>query len=98
MRKKFFWMLGEENSVGAVANQTEELEEVHVGVESVLDDLQSQRREGTHGVAYGVEAAPAREDEKALQQRLTASDILQLEVRHSECKLQTEREKGERGE
>lgn len=44
------------------ADQPEEFEEVHVGVEPVLDDLQPLRRQDAHGVPDGVESSAAGEN------------------------------------
>lgn len=57
-------------------DQPEELEEVDVGVELVLNDLQPLSREDAHGVTNSIEPTAAREDKESLQQGQAAGDVL----------------------
>jgi len=74
--------------------QSEEFEEVQVGVEDVLYLLQLRLAEGTHGVAHPVEPHATGEDDEALQQSLAAGDVLQLQVWDTKGKLGSVETKG----
>lgn len=76
----------------------EKLEEVDISVEGVFDLLQARLREGTHGVAYAVEATPTRENDETLQQLLTAGDLLQSQVWHAVRKLHANHKSNQRGQ
>lgn len=68
-------------------DQSEKLEEVEIGVEFFFNGLKTLGGEDTHGIAHGVQASTARENEKTLEESLTAGDVLQPEIRNSVCKL-----------
>lgn len=68
-------------------DQLEEFEEVHVGVELLLDHLQPLRREDAHGIADAVECTAAGEDQESFQQVQAASNVFQTQVRSSKGKL-----------
>lgn len=68
-------------------DQSEDLEEVQVGVEDVLYRLQLLMGEGAHVVADRVHALTAVEEDEALQQGLAAGDVFQLQVWDPEGKL-----------
>lgn len=72
------------------ADQPEEFEEVYVGVEQVLDDLQPLWRQDAHGVPDGVEPSAAGEYQESLQEVKAAGDVLQMQVWDAEGELKTE--------
>lgn len=75
-------------------DQTEKLEEVETGVEFVFNGLKTLWGEDAHGIAHGIQASAARENEKTLEERLTAGDVIQCEIRNSVCELRGRRERG----
>lgn len=68
-------------------DQPEEFEEVNVGVEAVLDDLQPLWGQGTHGVSDGVESSTTGEHQEPFQQPDAAGYLLQAQVWDPEGKL-----------
>lgn len=67
---------------------TEELEDVHVGVQSVFHPLQGPLGEGAQGLSHCWHPAALREDQEALQEGLAAGDVPQHQVWDSVSKLQ----------
>lgn len=69
-------------------HQFEDFEEVQIRIEDVLYLLKPLLAQGTHGVADPVEAHAAGEDDEALQQRLAAGYVFELQVWDAKSKLE----------
>lgn len=80
----FLWI----TSAFSTTHQSEDFEEVQVGVQDVLDLLQLLLTHGAHGVADPVEAHAAGKEDESLQQGLAAGYVLQLKVGDAEGKLE----------
>lgn len=66
----------------------EELEEVHVGIQSIFHPLQDARGEGAQGTTHSLCPATLAEDDEAVQEWLAAGNVLQSQVWDSMSKLQ----------
>lgn len=71
----------------------EDLKEVQIPIKNIFYLLQPFLAEGTHGVADHVETSATGENDEALQQGLTACNVLQLKLWNTRGKLENMGEK-----
>lgn len=64
-----------------------QLKEINICIQGIFYSLQAFLGQGTHGLVHRRETSSAAEDNKAVQEHLTASNVLQCQVRNTIGKL-----------
>lgn len=70
--------------------QLKQLKEINICIQGIFHSLQAFLGQGTHGLVHRRETSSAAKDNKAVQEHLTASNVLQSQVRDTVGELQPE--------